>query len=89
MNVVDQVAAFRETVRLAEEHQMPEMPGSSVGLAHLRTMAAAGESSDFPPDKLGRWLGWAQCAVVVAGVGLTLDDMKNLNATSTAPEVVR
>ncbi|SLJ67445.1 Uncharacterised protein [Mycobacteroides abscessus subsp. abscessus] len=30
-------------------------------------------------SKLGRWLGWAQCAVVAAGVGLTLDDMKTIN----------
>ncbi|WP_239591355.1 hypothetical protein [Mycolicibacterium tusciae] len=29
--------------------------------------------------KLGRWLGWAQCAVVAANVGLSLDDMKAIN----------
>ena len=37
------------------------------------------EKSDFSEAKLGRWLGWAQCAVVAANVGITLADMKALN----------
>jgi len=58
---------------------MPELPGSDVGLGHLRRMAATAETSTFSEAKLGRWLGWAQCAVVAADVGVTLADMKALN----------
>jgi hypothetical protein len=32
----------------------------------------------FSDAKLGRWLGWAQCAVVASGVA-TLTDMKEIN----------
>ncbi|GAT01247.1 putative uncharacterized protein [Mycolicibacterium fortuitum subsp. acetamidolyticum] len=76
---MNQLEALRETVRLAEEHGMPELPGSDVGLAHLRWMADTAEATSFSDAKLGRWLGWAQCAVVAANVGVTLADMKVLN----------
>ncbi len=49
------------------------------GLEHLRSMLAKVNASKFSDAKLGRWLGWAQCAVVAANVGPTLDDMKALN----------
>ncbi|MFV8227354.1 hypothetical protein [Mycolicibacterium fortuitum] len=58
---------------------MPDLPGSDLGLEHLRQMAHTAESSSFDPAKLGRWLGWAQCAVVSANIGVTLADMKALN----------
>lgn len=58
---------------------MPDLPGSDLGLAHLRDMLATVDQSDFSPSKLGRWLGWAQCAVVASGVGVTLADMKGIN----------
>lgn len=76
---MNQIEALRDTVSLAEQHGMPEMPGSDLGLDHLRSMFATVNASEFSPSKLGRWLGWAQCAVVAANVGLTLDDMKALN----------
>jgi hypothetical protein len=75
---VNQLAAFKDTIDLAEARGMDEH-GESLGLRHLRSMyeqAAAGEFSDA---KLGRWLGWAQCAVVAAAIGLELDDMKDIN----------
>lgn len=78
---MNQLQAFRDTVALAEQQGMPELPGSDLGLDHLRRMAAVLEEASFSPAKLGRWLGWAQCAVVAAGVGVTLDDMKTLNAS--------
>lgn len=77
---VDQLRALRETVALAEDRDMPEMPGEDIGLEHLRFMLAEVESrlDDFPPDKLGRWVGWAQCTLRCAGVA-TKDEMRELN----------
>lgn len=65
---------------MAEAAGMPELPGTDLGLAHLRHMVATVAVSDFSDAKLGRWLGWAQCALVAADVGVTLADMKALNA---------
>lgn len=76
---MNQLAALNETIRLAQEAGMPEAPGSPLGLAHLRQMAANVATEDFDDAKLGRWLGWIQCAVVAADVGITLDDMIHLN----------
>ena len=75
---MNQLAAFKDTIELAEQRGMPEW-GGELGLAHLRSMyerAIEGKHSDA---KLGRWLGWAQCAVVAAAIGLTLEDMKAIN----------
>lgn len=82
---MNQLQALRETVRLAGECGMPELPGNTLGLEHLRAMAATAEKSSFSPSKLGRWLGWAQCALVAANVGVTLEDMKALNMRHAAP----
>jgi hypothetical protein len=71
--------ALQATLRLAESKGMPELPGTSIGLEHLRFMAEAVQSPDFTDDKVGRWLGWAQCAVVAANIGVTLEDMKRIN----------
>lgn len=76
---MNQADALRETVRIAEQYGMPEMPGSDLGLHHLRSMLATVNTSKFSDAKLGRWLGWAQCALVAADVGVTLADMKALN----------
>jgi hypothetical protein len=76
---MDQVRALCATVTLAAAKGMPKSPGSALGLDHLRGMVATVEDGSFSADKLGRWLGWAQCAVVAAGVGITIDDIKVLN----------
>lgn len=75
---MNQVAAFDETLALAEERGMPELPGSSVGLAHMREMRGRIQDS-FSDAKLGRWLGWAQAMLVAADTGLTLEDVKQIN----------
>lgn len=75
---MNQLAAFADTVALAERRGMSEH-GCELGLAHLRSMYERAASSDFSEAKLGRWLGWAQCAVVAAAIGLTLEDMKEIN----------
>lgn len=76
---MNQLEALRETVRIAERKGMPEFRGSDLGLAHLRDMLTSVDKSSFSPSKLGRWLGWAQCAVVASDVGVTLADMKAVN----------
>lgn len=81
---MNQRRALRETIELAEQRGMPALPGSDVGLSHLRSMLETVEKSDFSEAKLGRWLGWAQCAVVAANVGVTLTDMKALNMQCAA-----
>lgn len=75
---LNQREAFNETVRLAQTAGMPELPGSELGLAHMRSMQER-ILPEFSEAKLGRWLGWAQCALVAADVGVTLEDMKALN----------
>lgn len=65
-------------VALAVERRMPNLPGSTTGLNHLLDMQAR-ITDEHSPAKLGRWLGWAQAALVAANVGVTLDDMKAIN----------
>ena len=81
---MDQLALFQATITLAKQHGMPADPGSPLGLDHLSEMCRQAEGFD-DQAKIGRWLGWAQCAVVAASLGLTLEDMKALN-TTTPPE---
>lgn len=76
---MNQHQAFLDTVALAERYGVPELPGSPLGLEHLRAMSATVRLGELGESKLGRWLGWAQCAVVAADVGVTLDDFKRLN----------
>lgn len=76
---MNQLEAFRETIALAERKGMPPDPETSRGLAHLRRMLEQVEAGVFSPAKLGRWLGWAQCAVVAACPDVTLEDMKAIN----------
>lgn len=75
---MNQLAAFKDTIELAERRGMPEH-GGELGLAHLRSMYQQASAGNFSEAKLGRWLGWAQCAVVAAAIGLELDDMKEIN----------
>lgn len=79
---MDQLQALRDTVSLAEDCGMPELPNDTdgLGLSHLRDMLSTAQRGGFSSDKLGRWVGWAQCAVVSARIGVTLNDMKALNA---------
>jgi hypothetical protein len=57
--------------------------------AHIRDMLAVMESGDNPQHpgstfgeaKMGRWLGWAQAAVVAMDLA-TLDDMKQINRSN-------
>lgn len=74
---MNQREAFKETVELARVRGLPRDPGSSYGLDHLESMLSRIQD-DFSEAKVGRWLGWAQCALTVSGLA-TLDEMKQLN----------
>lgn len=74
---MNQRAAWDDTLKLAEERNMPLMEGTDFGLEHLRDMNSRLDKN-FSDAKVGRWLGWAQCCVAVAGIA-TLEEMKAIN----------
>lgn len=77
---MNQRAAFVETIALADHAGMPEHSpvDPSLGLAHLRDMYARLDP-EWSDAKVGRWLGWAQAALVAANVGITLEQVKQIN----------
>lgn len=74
---MDQRRAFKETLDLAIERDMPDYPGTSFGLEHLKDMWSRLDKN-FSDAKVGRWLGWAQACVVIDGLA-TLEEMKQIN----------
>lgn len=89
MNSGSMRGAFAATLNLAFErgmHLAPNADDKDIGYDHLVSMYqkiadnfSPGDSQPtFDDGKLGRWLGWAQCAVAAAGYA-TLDDMIALN----------
>ena len=79
---MDQINAFIDTLTFAQEAGMAycEFETKEVNFWHLQDMLEqiTENPERFSEAKLGRWLGWAQCAVVAGGYG-TLDDMKQIN----------
>lgn len=91
---MNQVAAMRETIKVAEQRLGDSTLNLSkimnldetLQLDHLKGMLSMMEANynpqkpgeGFSEAKLGRWLGWAQAACVAMGV-VTLDDMKKIN----------
>lgn len=49
-----------------------------LGYPHLAKMVEEMETGQLSEDKMNRYLGWIQAAVV-ASSGLTLDDIKKIN----------
>lgn len=87
---MDMKGAFRATVELASKlwHlRRDSFLDSSLSLAHLEDMLATVEREEFSEGKLGRWLGWAQAAVVAAGVA-SLEDMKAINVAYSGKEAL-
>lgn len=74
---MNQRQAFKDTLDLAIEREMPDYPGTSYGLEHLKDMWFRLDE-EFSEAKVGRWLGWAQACVVIDGLA-TLDEMKAIN----------
>lgn len=79
---MNQVAAFAETLEFACEQGMDncEFEKDEVNYWHLVDMFKQIEDNPekFSEAKIGRWLGWTQCAVVAGDFG-TLEDMKRIN----------
>jgi len=75
--------AFRDTLSLAwqrgmhfkDEELQPELTYQHLVVMHDEF---ALHPERFSDAKLGRWLGWAQAAVVAAGCA-TLEEMKQIN----------
>lgn len=81
--MINQISAFSETLEFARQRGMHQQIGTSdrgLDYAHLDQMyrKIISDPTKYSDAKLGRWLGWAQAAVVAAGCG-TLDDMKEIN----------
>lgn len=71
--------ALRLTCAMAASPPMPSTGGLSA--EHIRGMPD--RIAGFSSAKLGRWLGWAQAAIVAGGLA-DLDDMKRLNMQASA-----
>jgi hypothetical protein len=72
-------AAWRDTMDLVKSKPFAFPFEGPLSYQHLLDMDV--RYSAFPTGKYGkrcRWLGWAQCAVVAAGVA-TLDQFKEMN----------
>lgn len=90
MSEIDWVqdAAIATSFRIAGAHpgttRWGEMAHASdaLGEEHVRDMLAQIAEGWVIGRKAHRWLGWAQCAVVAAGVG-TLEDMKAINKAAS------
>jgi hypothetical protein len=78
---MNQLQAFRDTIALAKSKGLHLTRVPELSMTHLEGMLARIESDPdrFSPSKLGRWLGWAQAAVVSWGDGITMEDMKRIN----------
>ena len=93
---MNQLGAMKDTMALAERlnagHE-PKDHTSSTSIQHLREMyqKVLDDQTKAPPyrmssDKLGRWLGWMQCAIHVTWPHLvTLDDFKAYNQAHATP----
>ncbi|QIG68160.1 hypothetical protein EVB55_225 [Rhizobium phage RHph_Y68] len=86
---MNQLQAARDTIALARSKGMDKQPyrldlDASIQFPHLEDMLRRMESMTEKSDaKIGRWLGWMQCAVVVM-TDATLDDMEEINIRNAA-----
>ncbi|QNH71461.1 hypothetical protein PP938_gp039 [Rhizobium phage AF3] len=86
---MNQLQAARDTIELARLHGMHEYPHHAdlddhVQFPHLEDMLRRMEDmTDKSDAKLGRWLGWMQCSVVIM-TPATLEDMKQINIKNSA-----
>lgn len=83
---MDMRGAFAATIELANKEGMDEADfiDESLTFAHIVEMnTKIHEKTKYrtymiSDDKLGRWLGWAQAAVVASGCA-SLEEMKEIN----------
>ncbi|AIK68221.1 hypothetical protein P10VF_008 [Rhizobium phage vB_RleM_P10VF] len=87
---MNQLQAARDTIELARSYGMHEFPylaelGDEIQWHHLEDMLRRMEGmSDKSEAKIGRWLGWMQCAVFVMCADVTLEDLKQINIKNSA-----
>jgi uncharacterized protein (DUF849 family) len=75
---MNQRKAFKDTVLMGIIRNMPK--DGDLGLHHMIDMdRRLDEHPEYSDAKIGRWLGWAQAALVAANVGVTLEDVKQVN----------
>lgn len=87
---MNQLAAFKETLELAEPFAAFMKEPNELSYDHLVDMFARIDLAEkagtpFSESKKGRWLGWAQAAVVRTGF-VSLEDMKNINVKHSKDE---
>ena len=82
---MNQRKAFQETLELARacgfdncSSDIPELDYPHLLDMYNRIIAADSIGEPFSETKIGRWLGWAQAAIV-NGTELDLEDMKAIN----------
>ncbi|QKN87757.1 hypothetical protein IXEL_57 [Microbacterium phage Ixel] len=83
---MNQRKAFKETLELAWERGMHFVEGLHPDLTYRHLVSMHDRMTldeTMSETKIGRWLGWAQAAVVASGVA-TLDEMKALNQRYSA-----
>lgn len=80
---MNQIAAMKETLDFARIAGMDVLSSDipEVDFPHLHDMYERVIHAEEPMSeaKIGRWLGWIQACVVAAGIGLSLEDMKEIN----------
>lgn len=78
--MIDVHIAMERTILLAELQGMWRKRPRTLGLSYEHLLQMRFEMDSMTDrEKLNRWLGWAQCAVVAAGCA-SLEDMKKLNS---------
>lgn len=82
---MNQREAFRNSLEVARANGLDNTSSdqSELDYPHLQSMynriiAADAAGEPFSETKIGRWLGWAQAAIVSQGGG-NLNDMKEIN----------
>lgn len=78
---MNMIKAAEDTLELARQFGMDSLSSdnSELDYPHLAEMLEKMQTGDMSEGKLGRWLGWMQASVVAAGVGCSLEDMKQIN----------
>ncbi len=75
--------AAKETLTLAiNDSRATWSENPALSKPHIKRICLAIIDGEVEGDKAHRWLGWAQCAVVGAGI-CSLDQMKEINKSST------
>jgi len=74
--------AARHTMQIIQEHHKDAQPlrntDDPVSINHAFWLLMGISAGYVENEKAHRWLGWAQCTIVITGMA-TLSDMKQIN----------